>query len=93
MTLSECAQAGHTRVRKSYWADPNEYLEIKIIKGHLAPWGRLHSPNIEELAKDDDPVIARDFQEVLDVSTKPLLIATDTASDWEPYAAEEQSPA
>lgn len=81
MTIKELASQRVSKIRKPYWADTSEYIQIDS----LGRWGMLHSPNIMALAKSDDPQTAADFQEVLDVSTKPLLLIGDKDTDWEAY--------
>ena len=86
MTLSDAAQQRIDKVRRSNWADPQEHLVLEILEGNvLGPWCYLVSPNIQSLAKSEDVSVAKAFQEVLDVSEKPILVQALDFSDFIAY--------
>lgn len=84
MTLHDIAAKGYRKARKLNWADPEECLELAVVHGGQALWGKLYSPRIGELAKSEDPELAADFQEVLEISRQPIPIILDQADNWIP---------
>lgn len=72
MTLQQCAESGHDKVRKPYWAFATDYMRIDINNGRVGPWGHLFAAEQQEMLGQPTP------QDI-------LLVTLTKDDDWVPY--------
>lgn len=77
MKLTNAAHLGISRVRKAYWADPRDHVELVLIGRGYAPWATLHSPLMAEINMPE-------------CEHQKLLVIGDDAADWLPFEPEKQ---